>query len=410
MTFLKISLAVCSLFILLSGCKKDKSLFLDRLNNIDELRVSGKWELLYEKNLKNMNDGFPFYVIQLEAPVFFNKPGSSHFVPVDYFTAEFGDILFPVRESDPDRYFFHVRTVDGRYGWIDNSFGISLNYEDDPNLYFFSKEYYLTRYVTSEGNIDDPNRIILIKNFVPMLLDNFKTEGFFYPSDYELALKLSQLGLLMARDQDTYFHAASAYDWSVNEVVVTNNLIADSLQRLSRFDEAVAIHEKLIRSYFWKRSDNSPIGGLNSVVKLEKLYLDMLKKERQGSAGYNLLQKKIIDNIMITGNSYNIFTIIDREWHLSSAEWLLSILQNSLERNEFYMFCDLIAKKTTSSGFSDLVMVYKAVELYKEGQKEAAFKIFSNLKLKGKDNKLKLEDWLSAANIVPESVIYQYNF
>ena len=55
-------------------------------------------------------------------------------------------------------------------------------------------------------------------------------------------------------------------------------------------------------------------------------------------------------------------------------------------------------------------MVYKAVEFYKEGKKETAFKIFSSLKLNHADNqKLKLEDWLSAAKIIPDSVIYQYN-
>ena len=62
------------------------------------------------------------------------------------------------------------------------------------------------------------------------------------------------------------------------------------------------------------------------------------------------------------------------------------------------------------TGFADLVLVYKAVELYKEGKKETAFQIFSSLKLNHEDNqKLKLEDWLSAANIIPDSVIYRYN-
>jgi len=45
-----------------------------------------------------------------------------------------------------------------------------------------------------------------------------------------------------------------------------------------------------------------------------------------------------------------------------------------------------------------------------EGKKETAFKIFSSLKLNHADNqKLKLEDWLTAANIIPDTVIYQYN-
>jgi hypothetical protein len=409
--FRKISVLSVLIFILYFGCAKSESSLLKKYEKNPVKSQPGKWDILYQKNLSNMNNGYPFYVIRPEAPVLCTNPADSLPIPGDYFTVGFGDVLYPVRDGNSVKNFFHVRTIDGKFGWVESSYGISLNYDDDPNLYFFNRQYYLARYAESKGNIDNPDKIILIKNFVPMLLENFKTEGFFYPPDPELALILSEFGLSISTDQDTLFHAASAYDWSVNEIVVSNNLVADCLQKLSRFDDAIAIHEKLIKNYFWKSSDNSPIGGLNSVVKLEKLYLEVLKTEKAGSENYKKIQKKIVDDILITGNSYNIFTIIDLEWHLSSAEWLLAILRNSLERKEFFTFCDMIAGQTTSKGFADLVMVYKAVELYKDGDKEKAFKIFSTLKLGGTENqKLKLEDWLSAANIIPDSVIYQYNF
>jgi hypothetical protein len=410
----KISIFTISIILIFSCFNRHSFDILKKYDKTDKTANDAsedKWEILYRNNLANMKDNYPFYIIRMEAPVLSKRPDNDIPIPGDYFIVKFGDILFPVKEANPVNKFFYIKTADDKYGWICSDFGISLDYDEDPNLYFFNKSYYLTRFIDAKGKIDNSNRIILVKNFVPMLLDNFKTEGFFYPSDYNLALDLSLYAVSISVDQDTYFLAASAYDWSVNEIVVSNNLAADSYHKLKNYDKAIAIHDRLIKSYFWKKSDNALIGGLNSVVKLEKLYLDKIKSEKINSPEYNNIRKKIVDDILITGNTYGIFPVIDLEWHLSAAEWLVVILKNSLSRNEFYDFCDMISSQTTSKGFSDLVLVYKAVEMYKEGKKEDAFKIFSTLKIKNEDNQsLRLEDWLSVNNIIPDSVIYQYNF
>ncbi|OHD06871.1 MAG: hypothetical protein A2086_08105 [Spirochaetes bacterium GWD1_27_9] len=408
----------CFVFILtLFGCKKDDTAnIIAKYQKLIKSQQIGTEQnkaidLLYDNNLENTKEGYEFYIIQKQTPLLLKKPQNDFTVPDEYIMLKFGDVLFPIKEDNPKKYFFHVKTINGKYGWIDSSSGISLNYNDDPNLYFFSKEYYLKNYKDTSGDIDKSNKIILIKNVVPLLLGNFKTDGWFYEKDYQLALELSLFGLSIAKDQDTFFYSASSYDWRVNEVVITNNLIADCYQKLKEYDKAIEIHQKLLKNYFWKRSDNSPIGGLNSSVKLEKIYLEKLKSEKIGTDGYRKTQDKIIESILITGDSYNIYTIMDKEWHLSAAEWLLVILKANVPREEFYQFCNILMNRTVSRGFSDLVLIHKAIEMYKDGKQTDAVKILQSINSKDIHKRSgKIEDWLSNIKEMPESAIYRYNF
>lgn len=414
MKLLRISIFLIP-FLFVSCNKDDKDAILSKYqrNNknkfIDLESEKNVNDNLYERNLENINNGYPFYIIQRDAVLILDKP--HYAIPNNYCTLKFGDVVYPLKESKHEKYFFYVKTIDGKYGWINSRFGISLNFDEDRNLYYFNNEYYLKRYKESNGNSTGSDLVILAKNVVPMLLENFKTDGWFYPRDYNLAKILSEYALSISKDQDTLFLSASAYDWRVNEVVIANNLLSDCYHKLKQYDDAIAIHEKLLKSYFWKRSDNSQISGLNSSVKLTKIYIDKLKDIKSGTSEYLLVQKKIIDTILITGDSYNIYTVMDKEWHLSAAEWLLVILQNNLSTDEFYIFCNLLMNKTISRGFSDLVLIYKALALYRDGKQEESVKILKSIN--SKDIHLrsgKIESWLTDNKIIPDSVIYQYNF
>ena len=413
----KIKIILLCILILFLGCNKKKTIdYLEKYKkldkNITEIICKKKViEELYYSNFVNIKNGFPFYIIRLEAPLFKKKPSNHFSIPEDYITLEFGDIVFPIKEKNPTKYFFYVKTIDNKYGWIYSGFGISLNYKEDPDLYFFSDKYYLGRYKDVNGNIGNSNKIILIKNIVPMLLDNYTTNAWFYPSDYWLALQLSQFSVDIAINQRTHFYAASSYDWRVNEVVVCNNLLADSYQKLKFFNKAEKIHKYLLRWYFWGYADNTRIGGLNSIVKLEKIYLEQLKNEKQGSHQYKVIQEKIMETILIIGDKYNEHTLADKKWHLTAAEWVVDILRKSLTRKEFYSFAKRLSSRTASDGFSDMVNVYTALEMYKEGKQEEALKILTSIKPK-KNFKptLRINDWLSVNKIIPDSIIYQYKF
>lgn len=411
-----LNISICFLLLLILGCKNNID-YLEKYKKpskriSDVLKEDKGYDLLYKKNSINLKNGYPFYVITKNAILLLSHPMNNSTIPNNYIPLKFGDILFPVKEYNPENKYFYVRTIDNIYGWIHSSFGISLDTSEDPDLYFFSNNYYLKRYIDAKGNIDNSNLVILIKNIVPMLLDNFQTEGWFYPSNYELALDISLFGVTIAKDQDTLFHSASSYDWSVNEVVVAKNLLADCYHKLKEYDKAIEIHEKLLKNqYFWKRSDNSQIGGLNSVVKLVKLYLDKLKMTRIGTREYNTLRDRIVELILIPGDNYSHFGIFDKKWKLTASEWLLDILKNSVSTEEFYTFCNMLEKKTISDGFSDLILVYRALALYKEGKQKEALDIFSSLKPKKNfTHSLNIDDWLKENQIVPDSIIYQYDF
>ncbi len=378
----------------------------------DILKEEKGYELLFKKNFINLKNGSPFYIITNNAILHLELPENNIIVPSNYINLKFGDILFYVKGYEPKDKYFYVKTIDNIYGWVYNDSGICLETSEDSNLYFFSKNYYLGRYINANRDIDDSNLVILIKNVVPMLLGNFETVGWFYPQDYELALELSLFAVSIAKDQDTFFYSASSYDWRVNEVIVSNNLLADCYYKLGDYNKAIEIHEKLLKNqYFWKKSDNSIIGGLNSVVKLVKIYIDKLKMTKFGTKEYNILRDRIVELILIPGDQYSHFGVFDKKWKLTASEWLLDILKNNVTTEEFYIFCNMLQNKTISDGFSDLILVYKALALYKEGKEEEALQIFASLKPKKNFTRsLNIDDWLKENQIVPDSIIYQYDF
>jgi len=376
------------------------------------VRAKDQYENLYKNNSINLKNGYPFYILRNKVPLFLERPSEIGEVPKNYIFMNFGDILFPVKTDYDSEYYYFVKTINNEFGWINTGFGISLNYNEDENLYYFSDKHYLKNYVLNKGDVIDSDKIVLIKNVVPMLLNNFQTDGWFYPTDYKLALELSKYGLNIATDQNTYFHVASAYDWKVNEVIIIKNLIADSYQKLGFLDESIKIHESLIQSQnFWKRSDNSQIGGLNSIVKLEKILLDKLSLEKEETKEYDKIKKYIIDIILKMGDQYSHFGVLDKNWRYTASEWALDILRENVSSENFFNFCEILMKRTVSEGFADLVLVYKALELYKTGDQNKALEIFSSLKPKKKFTRsLNIDDWLSANQVAPESFIYQYSF
>ncbi len=370
-----------------------------------------KYNKLYKNNYINITNGLPFYIIRLEAPFYLTKPDGIS-LPNEYTILKYGDIVFPVNDARQDKFYFFVKTVDNRYGWIFSGCGISLNLNNDPNLYFFGEEYYLKFYKEANGNIDKSNKVILSKNIVPMLLGNFTTDGWFYPEDYELARQISEYTTTIIENKDTRFFAASiVHNWNYSEYMIAYNLLADCYVKLKMFDKAKEIHEYLVKKYFWQSYDNCPlIGGLNSIVKLEMIYLEELKREKIGSEKYKAIKEEIIKNILIVGDKYNDMPALDKRWpNLTFAEWLLDLLRRGVSRSEFYSFTNEIKLRTSSEGFADMVDVYIAVEKYREGKKEEALEFLRNYKPKNEyQSSVKINEWLSTNKIIPDSVIFQY--
>ncbi len=370
-------------------------------------------EKLYRNNLINIKNGFPFYIIRLEAPLIMKKPKDETEVPSNYLTLKYGDIVFPVNEENPTEFYFYVKTLNNQYGWIYSGYGISINYKEDLNLFFFNDDYYIKRYKDQNGKIDSSNKIILAKNIVPMLLGNFTTTGWFYPEDYNLALEISKLSVsLVDTDKKTQIYAVNViYPWNYNEILITQNLLADSYQKLKLFNKAEEIHTYLIKTQFWRSYDNCPlVGGLNSIVKLEMIYLEQLKNEKRDNITYKEIEEKIIKNIILVGDQYNVFPALDTKWeNLTFAEWLIDILRRSLSREDFYVFTNKLIARTTLDGFADMINVYVAIEKYKEGKKEEALNFLTNYKPKKNfQSRLRINDWLSTNKIIPDSIIYQY--
>ena len=408
------------LFILIISCKnKEKIDLLAKYKktkiDISESIDNNEDDKLYRNNLINLNDDYPFYIIRLKAPLYLKKPSDCITVPSDYILLEFGDIVFSVKDTSPLKNFFYVKTIDNKFGWIPNSSGISINYDVDTTLQFFGDKFYLKSYIETNGNVDNSRKLVLIKNIVPLLLENYFTDGWFYPSDYQLALDLSLLSVDIAQNERTLFFASSVITFrKFNEILISLNLLADSYQKLKFYDKAEEIHREIIRRHMWKESYNSEIGGLTSVIKLEQIYLEQIKDEQIGSSKYKILKEKIIDNILIVANEQKFFiwSAKDKTWKgLSFSEWLLDILNKSVSRDEFYTICKDLSARTISDGFKDMIDFYTAIEMYKEGKKEEALNIINNYKPK-KDFKahLRMNDWLSANKIIPDSIIYQYIF
>lgn len=324
---------------------------------------------------------------------------------------QFGDIVYPVQDKYPIRNFHYIRTISHKYGWIHTNSGISIDYTEDLILYYFGKQFYLKQYQESDGNPQFVDKLNLLKNVVPFLLGNQQNMGWFYPLDYQLALVLAKYGAKNAQDVESHFISSSRRNWLFNEIVISNNLLADCYEKLGFYDTAVNIHNKLLRRYFWKKSYNTNIGGINSLVKTEKIYIDKLKLAIKDSEEYKNLQDKIVWVILWLGDHYNIYTVMDEKWHFTAAEWMLHILLNSVSREEFYQIVDLLINETSNIGFSDMIQVYKAIAMYNDGKKEESLKILVKIKPRNKFKySLKLDDWLSYQKIVPDSILHQYHF
>jgi len=414
----RINIILFGIIFILSSCNtkkniyefyKERSKVLENINDLNKNDLSG----LYKKNYINMNNGYPFYIIRMEAPLLYKKPHGEVLVPSGFYLLKYGDVVFPVNEKNPVKNYFYVKTIDGKYGWIHNGFGISINYKEDSNLYFFNEEYYLKFYKESGGNIDNQNKIILAKNVVPMLLGNFITPGWFYPEDYNLALDISKYSVSIVENVQTRFYGATVYyNWRYHDVLISYNLLADSYQKLKFLDKAEEIHDLIKKKYFWRSYDNSPlIGGLNSIVKLLKIYLEQLKDEKINSKKYSEIEEKIIENMLIVGDKYSVFPALDKDWpNLTFAEWLIDILRESVSRKEFYTFAKKLSMRTESEGFADMIKIYVAVEMYREGRQEEAVEILAKYKPKHRFKViLRIRDWLSINKIIPDSIIYQYN-
>ncbi len=405
-----LSLNNCSLFI-----NRDKILMEYKLLENDPLKDTyspdKKYNEFYKKNYINISSGADFYVIRLEAPLYLTRPDGIS-LPNDYMMLKYGDIVFPVNDTRQDKYYFHVRTIDNHFGWIFSGSGIALKTGDDPNLYYFGNDYYLKSYKESNGDVDNSAKLVLAKNIVPMLLGNYSTEGWFYPEDYDLAEQISEYATTIVENRDTRFFAASiVYNWYFSEYMIAQNLLADCYEKLKMLDKARAIHEDLVKRYFWQSYDNCPlIGGLNSIIKLEIIYLAQLKNYKPDSDEYKDIKEKIIKNILIVGDNYNDMPALDEKWpNLTFAEWLLDILKRNVSTSLFYDIADKLAARTACDGFADMVHVYVALENYREGKREEAITFLKNYKQKSKyQSDIKLKEWLSSNKIIPDSVIYQY--
>ena len=412
---------------ILTCCRINKIDYLEIYRKPDNRVVSGNNENqtineLYLNNRANLKNNYPFYVINIKAPLYLTRPNEKMSLPDDYIILQFGDVVFPLEEKNPVRCFFYVKTIDNKYGWIYSGSGISVNYDEDPNLFFLSDRStdifsaYIDRYKKSDGLIDSSSKIILAKNIVPLLLGNFSTAGWFYPLDYDLALTISLNCTEIAQNVKHYFYSGSDLSyWQSDEVIISYNLLADSYQKLKFYLKAEEVHDLIIRRYFWQKSYNSEIGGLTSYIKLEQIYLDQLKNKKINSLEYNELKEKIVENILkvCNDNKYFGWTAKDKDWKgLTFSEWLLNILRERLTIEEFYDFCRIIIKRSELEGFIDFVSLYVAVEMLREGKNEdEALKVLSSYKPKHTfKTDLRIDEWLSENKIVPDSVLYQYKF
>jgi len=397
----------------LISCIYNKKNFINNKVSNDAGNIPDEKELLFQRNQLNIKNNYPFYIIRLQTPLLLYKPDANLNIPDSYIMLKYGDVVFPVENINPVNKFFYVRTVNNDFGWINNDSGISINYNESEELYFFDDKHYLKNYIDAKGTVNNSDLVVLAKNIVPLLLKNCQSDGWFYPADYNLAYQIAELTTKLAEKKDTPFHSAAIlFDWSVNEYLVAYNLLADCCHKLGMLNKAELIHLDLVKKHFWKRYDNSKVGGLNSIIKLELIYIDYLKKIKKGSKEYDKIIKKMVDNILIIGNNdNNVWTIIDKEWHLTGAEWALEILRSSVSRDNFYFILKLLNEQTASEGFKEMINLYTVLEMYNEGKQDEALNLLSAIKPKENIKvTLKLSDWLKENKIVPESIIYQYKF
>jgi len=124
---------------------------------------------------------------------------------------------------------------------------------------------------------------------------------------------------------------------------------------------------------------------------------------------YAKYRELIISTMLTMDDKINFLTVMDNDWNQTASEWMIDILSRSIEADEFIRICDILRSKTNSDGYADLVNVHKAIKLYETGQKETAMKILVGTKSKIQFQRfLDLNDWISEKQIIPDSVIYQY--
>lgn len=396
---------VLILIFLISACgKKDFLSVLDIEDNTESAE-------LIIRNRINLRANAPFYV--LKKNTFLYTSACRYLPEAEDVRIKITDIVFPVLPYKEINKRFYAKDINGQRGWVDLYSGISLDYGEDLNLYFFSdarSQYYLSHYKENKGKVSDSYKVILYKNIIPMLLGNFKTPGWFYPDDYETALELAEHAVSISEDVDTFFYASTMHgNWRINEFVISQNLLSDAYHKTGDLYKAADIHNMLIRRYFWKRADNTQIGGLNSSVKLVRIYIDLMNSQKKTSEEYFKYRELIIKIILTMDDSLNFFTVMDREWNQTASEWMIDLLSRYLSDEEFIEICNIIIRRTKSIGYSDLVNIHKAIKLYEMGNQEEAMKIFTSTRPRhGLQKYLNLNDWISEKQIIPDSIIYQY--
>ena len=124
---------------------------------------------------------------------------------------------------------------------------------------------------------------------------------------------------------------------------------------------------------------------------------------------YTKFRELVISTMLTMDDKINFLTVMDNDWNQTASEWMIDILSRSIDADEFIRICDILRSKTNSVGYADLVNVHKAIKLYEIGQKETAMKILVGTKSKIQFQRyLDLNDWISEKQIIPDSVIYQY--
>jgi len=362
-----------------------------------------------DSNIVNLEYYYPFYILKLKSYLL-SSPNES--IVKSSITLNFGDIVFPVTPIQITNNKVLCKTINNNIGWISLYDGISLDINNDKNLFYFSDKeefYFMSKY--KKNSVTDSDKIILIKNIVPALLKTDSTQGFFYPIDYNLAFELSQYAVDISKDQDTFFYSwAMTYNWRVNELLVSLNLLADSCHKLKMYDKAIEIHETILRRHFWKRSDNTQIAGLNSLIKLEKVYIEILKNTDKKSKEYNFYKKKVIEIAQKMDDTTNYFYLTDKEWDKSVAEWYIDIIFKNLDDSSFFELTNDIYDNVNSIGFKEFITVYQAIRHYNNKNTEEAFRLINSIKPKEEMLiNLNIYEYLSQIQLIPNFLVKNKN-